>query len=165
MIVPARYDSPEVRGLLDELAAHYVTVYGAHDLDDDDPADYVPPDGGCLVGYEDGAPAGVACWRRYDPATCELCRFYVLPHARGRGLARRMLAAALAAACAAGYPRAVCATTAGGGLTGFDVYPCAPFGRYADLPGVGCYELRFAAEREVSAAPSPVRFFCDVIGP
>jgi hypothetical protein len=55
-----------------------------------------------------------------------------------------MLAAVLAAARAAGYDRAVCATVAGDGLAGLAVRPIPPYGPHTEGPAVGCYELRLA---------------------
>jgi GNAT superfamily N-acetyltransferase len=151
VIVAAQYDSPAVRRLLAALADHYVSTYGAHDLDDDDPAEYAAPEGGCLVGFENGKPVAVGCWRRHGPDVCELRRFYVVPSARGRRGARRMLDAVLTAARAAGYERAVCATAAGRGLTGLEVRPIAPFGSHTDSPGVGCYEIRLFSSDAIAA--------------
>ncbi|MCZ2857829.1 GNAT family N-acetyltransferase [Blastococcus sp. VKM Ac-2987] len=145
MIAAARYDSPAARGLLDELAGHYVRAYGAHDLDADDPADYARPHAGCLVGYENGRPVAVSCWRRHEPGACELRRFYVAPAARGRGWSRRLLLAVLDAASAAGYQRAVCATAAPGCLTGapgLDVHEIAGYGVHNRVPDVSCLEVR-----------------------
>lgn len=147
MIVAASYGDSRVRALLQELAAYYVREYGAHDLDDDDPAQYAAPRGGCLLGYEDGTPVAVGCWRRHDATTCELRRFYVAPTIRRRGVGRRVLAAVLDDAREAGYRRAVCATVAGDGLAGLDVRRIALYGPHAALPGVGCYEVRLAERR------------------
>lgn len=144
MIVPARFDSPKVRRLLEGLADHYVSTYGAHDLDEDDPTDYASPVGGCLIGIEDGEPVAVACWRRHDADSCELRRFYVVPSARGGRRARRMLEAVLDAAEAAGYRRALCATVAREGLRGLDLREIDPYGPHADQAGVGCYEIDLA---------------------
>jgi GNAT superfamily N-acetyltransferase len=146
VIVAASYDSLVVRWLLSGLANHYVSVYGAHDLADDDPADYAPPSGGCLVGYENGTPVAVGCWRRHDADSCELRRFYVTPSSQGRGWSRRMLLAAVTAAAGSGYSRAMCATAAGSVLMttpGLDVCPIAPYGEHADMAGAACYEVRF----------------------
>ncbi|SDY97610.1 Acetyltransferase (GNAT) family protein [Modestobacter sp. DSM 44400] len=155
MIRPAAYDARSVRLLLSSLAEHYAGTYGAHDLDQDDPTDYRAPTGGVRLGYEDGAPVALACWRRHGPGVCELRRFYVVPTARGRGWARRLLVEASAAASAAGYSRAVCATVAGDGLAGMlglDVRPIAPYGPYADLPGVGYFELAMVGAPASTAA-------------
>jgi GNAT superfamily N-acetyltransferase len=142
VILPVGYDDPRARALLDALAEYYTATYGAHDLDDD-PADYRPPTGGCLVGFEDETPVAVACWRHHEGAVCELRRFYVDPTARGRRWGRR-LDAVLSSAAVNGYERAVCATAAGGVLAGLDVRRIAPYGPCTDMPGVGCYELRLS---------------------
>lgn len=59
-----------------------------------------------LLGTEGGAPVAVARWRpvRFggEPAA-KLERFAVLPEARGRGLGRAMIAAAIREAEAAGF--------------------------------------------------------------
>lgn len=49
-----------------------------------------------------GDPVGVARWRWYAPGVAKLERFAVLPAARGAGVARRLVASALADARAAG---------------------------------------------------------------
>jgi GNAT superfamily N-acetyltransferase len=149
-----RADGPTARRLLAALADHYVSTYGAHDLEVDDPADYAPPAGGCLLLVEDGQPVAVGCWRRHGPSVCELRRFYVTPAARGRRGARRMLEAALTAARAAGYERAVCAVCAteiGEGLAGtpgLEVRRIAPFGPHSDAPGVGYFEVLAARQTQ-----------------
>ena len=59
-----------------------------------------------LLGFEDGAPVAVARWRPVDydgESFAKLERFAVLPEARGRGLGRQMVAAAIADARAAGH--------------------------------------------------------------
>lgn len=147
LIAPASYDDLEVRRLLDELAGHYAHTFGAHDFGDDDPADYAAPHGGCLVGYEDGVPVAVGCWRRHGPGVCELRRFYVAPDARGQGLAPRLLVAVLEAAAVAGYESAVCATAAADvllGARGVEVRPVDPYRSGADVAGVACFAVRLA---------------------
>jgi GNAT superfamily N-acetyltransferase len=151
VIVAARYDSPAVRSLLAALAEHYVSAYGAHDLDVDDPADYAPLAGGCLLLVEDGQPVAVGCWRRHGPGVCELRRFYVTPAGRRRGSARRLLTAVLDAAAASGYRRALCATVVGEGLAGLEVRQIGPYGSHTELPGVGCYEIRLFSSDAIAA--------------
>ena len=55
------------------------------------PAELGPPGGGFLVGYEDGAPICCGGVKRLDPEACEIKRMYVVPDARGRGVARALL--------------------------------------------------------------------------
>jgi GNAT superfamily N-acetyltransferase len=45
------------------------------------------------VGVEDGEPVACGGVCRYDPATAEIRRMYVVPAARRRGLSRQILAA------------------------------------------------------------------------
>lgn len=141
MIVAAAYDDPRAVALLADLAACYVERYGAHDLHGDDPGDFAAPDGGCLLGLEDGTAVAVGCWRRHDAATCELVRFYVAPAARGRGWGRRLRAAVMTAAREAGYDRAVGCTTAAGVVAGSGARRIPAYGPHGDLPGVRCYEV------------------------
>ena len=57
-----------------------------------------------LLASEAGVPVGVARWRLVGD-TVKLERFAVVPEARGRGLARALVAHALDAARAAGHRR------------------------------------------------------------
>ena len=59
-----------------------------------------------LLATVGGAPVGVARWRAAGEAA-KLERFAVLPEARGRGVARALVAEALAAARRAGHRRFV----------------------------------------------------------
>ena len=52
-----------------------------------------PPNGSFLVGYEDGIAICCGGIKRLDQEACELKRMYVIPEARGRGIARILLAA------------------------------------------------------------------------
>lgn len=59
-----------------------------------------------LLGTEDGAAVAVARWRPVDlggERAAKLERFAVLPEARGRGLGRAMIAAAIREAESAGF--------------------------------------------------------------
>jgi GNAT superfamily N-acetyltransferase len=51
------------------------------------------PNGSFLVGYEDGVAICCGGLKRLDADACELKRMYVIPEARGRGVARVLLAA------------------------------------------------------------------------
>jgi GNAT superfamily N-acetyltransferase len=51
------------------------------------------PNGSFLVGYEDGVAICCGGLKRLDGEACELKRMYVIPAARGRGVARVLLAA------------------------------------------------------------------------
>jgi GNAT superfamily N-acetyltransferase len=57
------------------------------------PDELNPPNGSFLVGYEDGIAICCGGIKRLDQEACELKRMYVIPEARGRGIARILLAA------------------------------------------------------------------------
>jgi len=96
-----RYDHPDVSVLVVRLQDEYVARY---DGQDDTPLsvdELCPPEGVFLVAYADGAPVAMGGWRRHVEArsghvagerAVEIKRMYVVPEARGHGLARRLLA-------------------------------------------------------------------------
>nr|WP_202511583.1 GNAT family N-acetyltransferase [Streptomyces sp. SID3343] len=117
------YDHPDVRKLVADVQQVYVERYGDPDESAVDPADFLPPDGLFCVAYDDeGGPVASGGWRvRGDAADiadepslragdAELKRMYVVPQARGRGLARVMLAHLEASARTAGRLRLVLET-------------------------------------------------------
>lgn len=57
------------------------------------PADFAPPDGDFLVGWEDGTAICCGGVKRLDDEACEIKRMYVVPEARGRGVAPALLVA------------------------------------------------------------------------
>ncbi|MBN1193489.1 MAG: N-acetyltransferase [Coriobacteriia bacterium] len=82
------------------------------------PAPYTPPDGALLLACdEDGRPAGCVGVKGLGDRECEVKRLYVMPHARGVGLGRALVRAAMDQARAMGYSEmmllAVRQTTAG----------------------------------------------------
>ena len=53
-------------------------------------AELEPPHGGAyVVGWEDGRAVAGGALKRLEPGVAEIKRMYVVPDARGRGLARR----------------------------------------------------------------------------
>ena len=64
-----------------------------------------PAGGAFLVGWEDGKPVAGGGLKRLEPGVAEIKRMYVLPAARSRGHARRLLAAIEATARELGYER------------------------------------------------------------
>ncbi|MGI5213627.1 GNAT family N-acetyltransferase [Plantactinospora sp. CA-290183] len=91
-----RYDSPAARPLVEAALTELGTRYGG--TGDDTPVDageFDPPSGAFLLAYLDGEPVGCAGWRSHGESgrVAELKRMYVAPTARGRGVARKMLAA------------------------------------------------------------------------
>ena len=57
------------------------------------PAELNPPAGAFLVGYRDGRAVCCGGIKRLDAEHCELKRMYVVPEARGQGVARTLLRA------------------------------------------------------------------------
>jgi GNAT superfamily N-acetyltransferase len=53
--------------------------------------DVEPPWGRWLVAYRDGQPVGCAALKRLDAGAAELKRLFVVPEARGTGVARALI--------------------------------------------------------------------------
>lgn len=70
------------------------------------PGEYAPPKGAALVAYEDETPVGCLVVRsatRWVSGAAELRRLYVIPTARGKGIARALVLAAERSAKKSGY--------------------------------------------------------------
>jgi GNAT superfamily N-acetyltransferase len=87
-----RYDEPQVRTLvalaLDDLSQRYG---GSGDDTPVTAADFAPPLGIFFVAFDDRRMVGCAGWRAHGK-DAELKRMFTVPAARGRGIARRLLA-------------------------------------------------------------------------
>jgi GNAT superfamily N-acetyltransferase len=146
LVVAVRdYADPDVVALVEQVQAEYVRRYGGPDATPVDPAQFAAPHGRFLVGYL-GATA-VACggWRALTDgppgsAIAEVKRMFVVPSARRRGLALRVLAALERSAAAAGrqeiwletgyaQPEAIALYQREG------YRPITPFGHYRDTDG------------------------------
>jgi GNAT superfamily N-acetyltransferase len=66
-------------------------------------AELSAPDGGFIVGYEQGRPICCGGVKRLDHGACEIKKMYVIPEARGRGVARTLLYALEDLARSLGY--------------------------------------------------------------
>jgi ribosomal protein S18 acetylase RimI-like enzyme len=152
-----RYGHPDAMRLIDEVQAEYVVRYGSTD---DTPLDrlmFEPPAGSFFVGYLDGRPVATGAWRRSQvvafgtAATAEIKRMYVVPRARARGLAHRMLAHLERSAREAGaeavvletgmrQPEAI-ALYESSGYT-----PVPAFGYYRDEPLSRCFGKRLSGD-------------------
>ena len=66
-------------------------------------ADFAPPSGTFLVGFDDDQPVCGGGLKRLPDGAAEIKRMYVVPAARRRGLARALLGALEDAARALGY--------------------------------------------------------------
>ncbi|MER5929605.1 GNAT family N-acetyltransferase [Streptomyces sp. NPDC002054] len=146
------YDHPDAVKLNDQVQLEYQERYqGEGDATPLDPAMFAPPRGLYLLAYDAaGSPVASGGWRRqeandegYSDGDAELKRMYVIPEARGLGLARRILAELEADARAAARTRMVLETG--------DQQPeaialylssgyamCAKFGYYRDYDSSRC---------------------------
>lgn len=111
------YAHPDAVRLIAEVQQEYVVRYGGEDVTPVDPREFELPDGLFAVGYLDGEPVACGGWRARDAdghglldGDAELKRMYVVPAARGRGLARTMLRSLEATAVRAGRRRMVLET-------------------------------------------------------
>jgi GNAT superfamily N-acetyltransferase len=94
---PVPADVPPASDLVAAMIAEMAPLYGPIDaphLPSATPADFAPPRGRFLVGFDDaGAPLCCGGVKGLDAAVAEVKRMYVVPDARGRGLAKVLLAA------------------------------------------------------------------------
>ena len=104
------YTDPVVRALEAELQQEYVERYGGVDETPMDPAQFAPPGGLFLVGFEGAEPVASGGFRRHDDEAAEIKRMYVVEDRRGVGFARRLLAELEVRAALAGYRRIVLET-------------------------------------------------------
>ena len=89
----ARFDEPAVQRLIAEAMAELSRRYGGSG--DDTPVagtDFAPPVGAFFVAYSGDVLLGCAGWRAHGE-DAELKRMFTVPAARGRGVARLVLAA------------------------------------------------------------------------
>lgn len=138
------FDHPDAVKLNDQVQAEYHVRYGdGGDATHLDPAMFLPPSGLYLIAYdEQDRPVATGGWRTqnksdagYLDGDAELKRMYVMEELRGRGLARRILAALEEDARSAGRTRMVLETgskqpeaVALYSSSGYE--PCAKFGYY-----------------------------------
>jgi pimeloyl-ACP methyl ester carboxylesterase/GNAT superfamily N-acetyltransferase len=100
------FDSPESTVLIADYVAEIKAMYP--EWSPDVPPrmtgrDVEPPAGRWLVAWSDGRPVGCAGLKRIDAGAAEIKRIYVVPQARGSGVARALLARLEEAARAIGY--------------------------------------------------------------
>lgn len=116
-IRPVRFDHSDAVQLSALAQAEYMRRYGYDDMTPLHPAHFDPPDGLFLVAYRDDEPVACGGWRAqeedeegYADGDAEVKRMYVVPQARGQGLARRILRALEDSARTAGRIRMVLET-------------------------------------------------------
>jgi GNAT superfamily N-acetyltransferase len=102
----ARADRPPGSDLVEAMVAELVPLYGRIDVPGAPTAtaeQMAPPHGAFLVGDEAGETVCCGGVKRLPDGTCEIKRMYVVPPARGRGIARELLFALEDAARERGY--------------------------------------------------------------
>lgn len=133
------FDAPESRLLIEEVQAEYVERYGGPDETPVDPAEFAPPQGVFLVGWDICELVACGGVRITEPGLAVLKRMYVRAQARRRGIARLLLArledearalgaAVLRLETGARQPEAIALYEAAGFLE------TDPFGHYANEP-------------------------------
>ncbi|GAA4078758.1 GNAT family N-acetyltransferase [Streptomyces shaanxiensis] len=147
------FDHPDAVKLNDQVQAEYGVRYGDDgDATPMDAANFEPPNGLYLIAYDElGTPVASGGWRVQDEngegnqdGDAELKRMYVVEAMRGRGLARRVLAALEEDARAAGRTRMVLETGAKQPeavalYTSSGYEPCEKFGYYRHHELSLCY--------------------------
>jgi GNAT superfamily N-acetyltransferase len=133
------YDHPDASMLIAEVQAEYVIRYGGHDGTRVSQEEFEPPLGLFLVGYVDDEPVVSGGWRAHADGSVEVKRMYVVPSARGQGLARQLLAELELSAKRAGHHRIILETGSrqpeAESLYRSSGYTEVPaFGYYADYP-------------------------------
>ena len=104
------FAEPEAQKLVSELMADLSLRYGGNG--DDTPighTDFDPPDGRFFVATDGDQVIGCVGWRRHG-SDAELKRMFIAPAARGRGVARLLLATVESSARAAGLRRVILET-------------------------------------------------------
>ncbi|GGK28362.1 N-acetyltransferase [Pilimelia terevasa] len=135
-IVALPYLHPDAQLLIEATMADLGRRYeGEGDATPVDPGEFEAPRGAFLVGYLDWTPVASAGWRSRG-ADAELKRMYTAEAARGRGLARRMLAAVEDSARAAGKVRLILET----GLKQPEAIALYESAGYLPVPGFGHYK-------------------------
>lgn len=109
--VPMTLDA--VGELVARAQEFYRERYGSPDATQIDVAEFAPPKGLFLLGTEDGTAVACGGWRsgvHGEPGDAELKRMFVVPEARGKGYARRLLAELERTAAEAGNTRLILET-------------------------------------------------------
>ncbi|GAC1382856.1 MAG: GNAT family N-acetyltransferase [Marmoricola sp.] len=157
-------DHDDALALIERVQAEYVVRYGSPDESPIDPEHFEDPEGAFYVGYVDEVPVVTGGWRRHavppDVAAAsvvEIKRMYVVPEARGRGLARRMLAHLEETAVAAGVAGMILETgirqpEAIGLYVSAGYVPVRGFGHYAGSPYSRCFAKTLTSDRAHSAS-------------
>ncbi len=158
---------PDARTLIELVQEEYVARYGGRDESPIDHTEFVAPQGAFFIGHLAGAPVVSGAWRRRSHVefaattnTAEIKRMYVVPAARGLGLARRMLAHLEATAFEVGVAAIILETgsrqpeaMALYESSGYEQIP--GFGHYRDSPMNRCFAKRLPST--ACPADTPIR--------
>lgn len=132
---------PDALLLIEEVQGEYVQRYGSRDESPIDPAHFEPPEGAFLIGYLRDVPVVSGAWRRSSveafgsARSAEVKRMYVVPAARGRGLARQLLACLERSAAEHGAEAMVLET----GVRQPEAISLYESSGYTSIPGFGYY--------------------------
>jgi GNAT superfamily N-acetyltransferase len=89
---PATLDADVSVELIEAVQQEYVVRYGTRDITELAVAEFTPPQGIFVIGWDADRPVSCGGVRLVSPEVGELKRMYVAPGARRRGIARAMLA-------------------------------------------------------------------------
>ena len=143
------FDSKTAQALAGALEAELLDTYdgvpGSGGLPE--ASVFEPPGGAFLIGRVDGEAVACGGIARYDGATAEIRRMFVIPGARGRGLSRQLLAALEDEARALGYSFIRLETgnlqaPAIGLYVSAGYEPIPRYGPFANDPKSVCFEKR-----------------------
>jgi GNAT superfamily N-acetyltransferase len=139
-VIPA--DQPPATDLVAAMVEDVSALYGRIDVPGAPtatPQELSPPGGAFVAVFEDGRPIAGGGVKRLDAQACEIKRMYVVPEARGRGVAKAVLRGLEDAARARGWTTLRLETgprqpEALGLYTGSGYRPIGPFGAYLHDP-------------------------------
>jgi GNAT superfamily N-acetyltransferase len=146
-------ETPEASGLLAALLAELADMYGPGVTVPYAMSVFLPPEGHFALATDDGTAVGCGGFIRFDAATAELKRMYVLPALRGRGLGRLLLSHLESSASAAGYARMVL-ETGDKQLEALELYRRCGYGVIPCYPPYNDRGLSICMARSISAAPA-----------
>ncbi|MGN6250485.1 MAG: GNAT family N-acetyltransferase [Marmoricola sp.] len=134
---------PDAARLVEAVQEEYVQRYGGRDDSPVDPGQFEGEQGCFVVAYDGDVPVATGAWRRREvpdgapgASAVELKRMYVVPGARGRGVARAVLAHLERTARAAGADVVVLET----GLRQPEAIALYASCGYTPIPGFGHYQ-------------------------
>jgi GNAT superfamily N-acetyltransferase len=91
------FDEPPASDLVQQMREEMAEIYAGLDIDNEEmpkagAAELGPPGGTFVVGFEHGIPVCCGGIKQLPDGACEIKRMFVVAEARGRGVARALLA-------------------------------------------------------------------------